>query len=140
MLKLIGYWTDTKFHRMKTIHPKDLVDANWEIGRRSAIIKYLRSGVRVSSELGYSYCRFEGGPPDCEMGSGELSDGIYAWPEGLAIYVERYNVRLPDEFVQHLAAGNFSAEKNLDRAAIERARQGEPMDLSFWIRWCKRES
>lgn len=133
MLNLIGYWTDTKFNRIKTIHPKYLVDANWEADRRSDIVKYLRSGIRVMSDLGFSYCRFEDGPPDHEMGCCELSDGVYAWPEGLAIYVERYNVRLPDEFIQHMAESNFTIPGNLD------VRNDEPMDLNFWVRWCKKQ-
>lgn len=31
-----------------------------------------------------------------------LSDGVYAWSNILAYYVEKYNLRLPEEFEQHI--------------------------------------
>jgi hypothetical protein len=139
MLKSISYWTDTRFHEMKTIHPKYLVDPQWEVARRPSIVRYLRSGVCVLSQMGFSYCRFEGGPPDREMGSSDLSDGVYVWPEGLAIYVEQYHVRLPDQFISHMADRNFSVPTDLDACAIDRARKGEPTDMKFWTSWCKSE-
>jgi len=37
-----------------------------------------------------------------EMGSSDLTDGVYVWPEGLVHYVEKHNVRLPTEFVKHV--------------------------------------
>ena len=39
-----------------------------------------------------------------DMGCRELSDGTYVWPEGLAHYVEEHNVRLPQQFVDHVLA------------------------------------
>jgi hypothetical protein len=38
---------------------------------------------------------------DKQNGSGEFTDGTYAWPEGLAHYVYDHKVRLPEEFVRH---------------------------------------
>ncbi len=35
------------------------------------------------------------------VGSLELSDGVFIWPEGLAHYVEEHGVRLPARFVNH---------------------------------------
>ena len=35
------------------------------------------------------------------MGASEFTDGTWAWPEGLAHFVENYDVQLPDEFVRH---------------------------------------
>jgi hypothetical protein len=32
-----------------------------------------------------------------------MTDGVYCWPEGLAHYVKEHDVRLPDEFVTHVA-------------------------------------
>lgn len=49
--------------------------------------------------MGYSPCRL------CGMNNGalELSDGVYVWPEGLRHYVVDHDVRLPQEFVSHVA-------------------------------------
>ena len=139
MLRTIGYWTDSEGHGGKYIHPRDLVDPSWEASRRSRIVMYLRSGVKVYSEVGFSYCRFEGGPPDIEMGCWELSDGAYIWPQGLAIYVERYHVRLPNTFIRHMAKRNFSITTHLDMGAIERVRNGGAVSNFFWKAWCAKE-
>jgi hypothetical protein len=135
MLKIVGYWTDTKFHEMKWIDPKHLVDPGWEIARRARIIAYLRSGVFLCSDLGCSYCRFEDGPSDSEMGASELTDGVWVWPVGLVIYVERYHVRLPDEFIEYMAESNFTLPVDLDVRTLNRDRY----DVSFWRAWCSRE-
>jgi hypothetical protein len=135
MLTLIGYWTDTKHHKERWIHPKHLVDFEWEVTRRASILAYLRSGVRVGMELGYSYCRFKDGPPDSQMGCSTMTDGVWEWPEGLAIYVERYHVRLPDEFIRHMEENNFSIPVGLNANSLNNV----PVDISFWKAWCKSE-
>jgi hypothetical protein len=47
------------------------------------------------------------------------TDGVYAWPEDLAYYVERYHVALPAEFLAHLAAAKWTAPAEVDTSAIE---------------------
>lgn len=37
-----------------------------------------------------------------------LTDGEWNWPADLAYYVERYHVRLPEEFVEHVASRDWS--------------------------------
>lgn len=32
------------------------------------------------------------------------TDGVYEWPAALALYVQRYNIALPAEFLAHVAA------------------------------------
>ncbi|MFF7456750.1 hypothetical protein [Kitasatospora sp. NPDC008115] len=48
--------------------------------------------------MGVSRCRL------CSRanGSRDFTDGRYLWPEGLAHYVLDHNVRLPDEFLEHI--------------------------------------
>ena len=47
---------------------------------------------------GMSYCRFGCG----WNGAAERSDGVWVWPDGLAHYVERHHVMLPQAFVAHM--------------------------------------
>jgi hypothetical protein len=47
------------------------------------------------------------------------TDGVYAWPEDLAHYVERYHVALPAEFLAHLAAAKWTAPTEVDTSTIE---------------------
>ena len=67
---------------------------------KAKIVQYLRNGHEdmVSAEI----------PKDCFTGErihGEkvgMNDGKYAWWSTLAYYVEKYNLRLPKEFEDHI--------------------------------------
>ncbi|GGW58615.1 hypothetical protein [Streptomyces xantholiticus] len=41
-------------------------------------------------------------------GSSLLSDGLFVWRADLSMYVERYGVALPEEFVDFMGANDFS--------------------------------
>ncbi|MBA3405606.1 MAG: hypothetical protein H0U13_13160 [Gemmatimonadaceae bacterium] len=47
------------------------------------------------------------------------TDGVYAWPEDLAHYVERYHVALPAEFLAHVASAKWKAPTDVDTATVE---------------------
>lgn len=47
------------------------------------------------------------------------TDGVYAWPEDLAFYVERYHVALPQEFLEHLASAKWKVPADVDLANVE---------------------
>jgi hypothetical protein len=134
MLKLIGYWKENE-QDFRWIRPKLLVAPQWELKNRRAICEYLRSGICVMDYLGYSFCRFPNGPTNEEMGNSELSDGVWVWPVGLVVYVEKYHVRLPDEFINHMKQYDFKIPTNLKAENIE----CYPMDIDFWEKWGKEQ-
>ena len=71
--------------------------------------------------MGYSFCRFACGTPDEEMGSIDLYDGVWVWPEGLAHYVECHSVCLPDEFIETMRARTWQIPENIKlRSGAER--------------------
>ncbi len=125
MVNLIGYWHDVGQASAQLPHPQSLVDPPWEKGRRSQIIAYLNHGNPLSEYMGYSYCRLGCG----SLGTTELTDGVWAWPEGLSHYVEVHWIKLPDEFVTHATSTSFPTP----RVFVD------PFDVSlrFWIEWCK---
>lgn len=82
--------------------PRSMVDTSWGAEERDLVVGYLRAGRVAVQFRGLSRCRFCGR----ENGSKELSDGTFSWPEGLPHYLEEHGVRLPDEFVEHVAAGD----------------------------------
>ena len=129
-LRLIGYWEE-RGEKTPWVHPRQVVDPEWEIDRREKLVQYLRSGVRVHEMLGYSHCRMDDSIPDVQMGNAELTDGVYIWPEGLPVYVERFLVRLPSEFVEHAEACSFQIPPNLDAAELEE----RPIDSKLWTAW-----
>jgi len=60
------------------------------------------------------------------MGSWDLTDGIWVWPEGLAHYVDAHNVGLPHEFTEHALSG----------ASAAMPEESPQYDDDYWIRWC----
>jgi hypothetical protein len=48
-----------------------------------------------------------------------LTDGAYAWPDSLAYFVQRYNVALPAEFEQHMAANDWKVPADVDTKGLE---------------------
>ena len=65
------------------------------------IVSYLKRGKMVMAAAGVS-------KPDVFTGdainveNGIQSDDMYAWSTDLPYYVEKYNVKLPDDFEQHI--------------------------------------
>ena len=90
--------------------PTTVVDPEWEKENRDKIIAYLKSGEESAAYMGFPRCRFKCGKPDFEMGTMDLTDGKYVWPEGLYHYVEAHNVKLPDDFIAHMKAKNWKVE------------------------------
>jgi hypothetical protein len=91
----------------------------------------LCAGNTRASYAGYSSCRFA----DCHdpgrehLGTRDLTDGDWIWPEGLAHYVTEHAVRLPDEFVAAVAARDYAiGAREAQDASLE-------PDPSFWLRW-----
>lgn len=80
----------------RVLPPLDLPE-----GDKQRLADYLRNGRVVASYMGNSWCRFECGVFDWEMGCKDLSDGVWLWPEGLVHYIEVHNVSLPQEFIFH---------------------------------------
>jgi hypothetical protein len=136
MKKLIavGYWVDPP---TKSNFPDPLlfVDPNWEREFHAQIVHYLKSGIRYAQGFGYSYCRFPDGPSPHEMGSADFTDGVYVWPEGLWVYVDKYNVRLPESFILHMKQNGFKNGFSVNRK-VELPKGFPPVyDYSFWLSW-----
>jgi hypothetical protein len=66
------------------------------------------------------------GIADSSMGSRDLTDGTWVWPQGLAHYVEVHNVMLPQEFIDHVLAG----------ASFSQPVESQSYDDEYWIKWC----
>lgn len=50
-------------------------------------------------------------------------DGVWMWPQDLAYYVERYEARLPDEFIAHITASGFRPPKESEIRFMTAARE-----------------
>ena len=80
--------------------PRRLVGDGLSDEQRAKLVGYLKAGKASKSWKGYSYCRFGCGAKHSDMGTKDFTDGTYEWPEGLAHYVEKHQVMLPEKFVE----------------------------------------
>jgi hypothetical protein len=129
-LKLIGYWNERTGDGF--IDPVRLAGRPLDVELKPSVLDYLRGGQFCGEDLGFSWCRFRCGIPDQAMGSAELSDGIWAWPEGLVHYVAVHDVELPKEFLTHLISHRFTIDPDLRwEELISRDRT-----VDYWKEWC----
>lgn len=103
-MRTIGYWREQGIAGLfdRNPDPHDQLDVNWDLTERARVVEHLKRGRVHEAWFGYSYCRFNCGIPDCDMGSRDLTDGDYVWPEGYVHYVEMHYVKPPEQFVQHV--------------------------------------
>jgi hypothetical protein len=72
------------------------------------------------------------------MGDCDLCDGEWVWPEGLARYVERHAVRLPEDFVESMRSRSWTVPDVPEEPLMD---DEEPeggcyaLDYSFWNSW-----
>jgi hypothetical protein len=119
-VELIGYWQSTLEPHWPD--PRDFVDTSWDESDRARVAQYLqRGGIEIWGQCGMSQCRFCG----ASNGSGERSDGVYLWPEGLAHYIRVHNVRLPAVVIEHI----LSSARSRDEDAMRRLEAASLPDV-----------
>lgn len=124
MLRVVGWWV-MNLTEADLPAPQELVgDLSPTI--RAALTKHLASGLRHVQYRGYSWCRFCCGIADSRMGSWDLTDGVWVWPEGLAHYIEAHGIVLPQDFIDHVLSG----------PSLTKPDDSQPYDDEYWIRWC----
>ena len=80
---------------------KDLI-CDKPIVDKEKILKYLRSGTRGAVAAGYAKDVLTGDKIDGELCC--YTDGKYAWRSDTVYYFEKYNIKLPEEFIKHALA------------------------------------
>ncbi len=89
----------------------------WE--HQQQVLDYLRSGHILAFPMGADlpdwFDRTKRANPTIatgiEGGVTPLTDGVWFWPAGLIYFVEQYNVRLPQEFIDHAVRNNWQIDK-----------------------------
>jgi hypothetical protein len=91
----------------------------WEY--QAEVLEYLRSGHILGYLMG-------GGLPDwfdptCRAnpiingrvrdGATPMTDGVWLWPAGLIYFIEKYNVRVPQEFIEYAANHGWRVDREL---------------------------
>jgi hypothetical protein len=87
------------------------------------VLEYLRSGHLLALTMGADltdwFAPLRKANPvirgQGEGGTTPLGDDVWFWYAGLIYFVEQYNVRLPEEFIQHAAAQGWRVSRPLDK-------------------------
>ncbi|MCF7790101.1 MAG: hypothetical protein K9N47_28545 [Prosthecobacter sp.] len=126
----VGFWSE-HLDSYGSIHPALVIDPTWEVADREKIIRYLKDGFRCGGMLCWHKFRLHGHDGE-RLTSEERSDGVWIWPEVLALYVEM-NVRLPEAFVNHMRAVHFDPHSSgHTREEIMRMERCP----HYWNGWC----
>lgn len=124
-LKLIGYWmSDLRDTQLPL--PQELI-GELSSSVRDAVCAYLKRGELFKTYRGLSWCRFQCGIDDREMGCREFTDGEWVWTEGLVHYVQNHGVILPDEFIASATSGKTPQKPSTENVALD-----------FWVDWASR--
>lgn len=134
--RAIGFWRGPQIRDHPFRHPVAFVDTAWDLDERRLVAHYLGSGKRVTSYLGFSWCRFHCGIDDEEMGDSEFSDGLWLWPGGLPHYVLEHAVRLPEEFLDHVR--NEAEHRDREYPFVE--DELTTHDFDSWVAWSNENS
>ena len=121
VLRVIGYWasnTDPSLPNPATLAVND-DDAN-----AHRIADVLDQGVPYLYAMGLSPCRICGKP----NGSAELTNGTYAWPEGLSHYVREHRIALPPD----LSVNALSLPTRSDRWLTAVATEACERTVDWW--------
>ena len=98
VLNRVGYWNEREDD--ETYIEAGAITGWWDPDIKPRVVRYLDSGRVAFEYLGYSWCRFNCGIPDERMGTRDLTDGRWIWPEGLSHYVKEHDVRQPEPFIE----------------------------------------
>jgi hypothetical protein len=137
MLKAIGFWI-TGLHDERQPAPQEFVGV-MPADQRARLADYLAAGMTHESYLGMSWCRFGCGIDWTLMGTRDLTDGEWLWPEGLSHYVRQHQVVLPQEFIAHALSKMTPRRPDWpddDLHIVMTPRQSEAVDHSYWQHWC----
>ena len=129
-LTAIGYWQSDRQPELP--HPKSFINDQINAEERKLLIEYLERGKVLMQCLGYSFCRFNCGIPDHEMGTANLTDGNYVWPEKLSHYVSKHYIWLPELFIHHVRAN-----QHYNPDEIELKREDFDVKNLFNYEWWK---
>lgn len=102
---IVGYWGGTP-ESDEYPDPQDMVDPDWDPEERALVIQHLKNGREAMNYMGFAKCRICG----CRLGSRDITDNDFKWPEKLEHYLEEHNVRLPQRFVRHVLTTTSGAK------------------------------
>ena len=117
-MKLVGYFKeqDSSFEdKYVSIHDvANKFDGSKKL--KINIVQYLRSGISVSVCPTMVHDVLE---TEHEIGElSTLTDGIYQWPSDYVYYIEKYNLKIPDDFINHMQKNKWQVDQCFDPESL----------------------
>lgn len=85
---------------------------------KSRILRYLNNGHLHFASSGYHDDVIN--PTNIEfIPNQSRTDGVYGWSDAAIYYVDKYNLILPDEFIQHMKKNNWEVPSDIDESVFE---------------------
>lgn len=116
----IGYFRELRHGMPSGPVLVDAVNKGDFRGDKQALLEYLRSGLVYAASPGIGIDVLD--PSGGVSGSiHALTDGRWIWPADLAFYVEKYDVALPEQFLEDLRSRRWMPPKegSCDMAEIQ---------------------
>jgi hypothetical protein len=118
-LKPVVRFREFPFGTIKDVSMRGFMAAEpWE--NQDRVVAYLRSGVILAYPMGADLMDWFDKPNRANPlidgkqlgGATPLTDGEWWWPAGLIHFIQKYNVRVPAEFIEHAAQQNWRVDQN----------------------------
>ena len=115
-LKRFGFFDSVSLEQRKA-QLVQLIGEN-EHAQKASVLRYLRGGEQLMLVAGIVRDPLDPNRPI--IGSPHiLTDGTWAWSADVTYYVEKYNLRLPEEFLESMKANGWRVPKVADIRLLE---------------------
>ena len=91
---------ETMVKEIWVVPKNELMNYNYSKQEKKKIIEYIKGNDKVAIAPGFERDYFTGEPTHVRHEF--QSDGVYEWDIVLAYYVEKYNMKLPENFIKHI--------------------------------------
>ena len=116
-LKRFGFF-DTVSLEQRKAQLTHLIGGSSEHAQKENVLGYLRDGEQLILVAGIVRDPLD--PKRPIIGSPHiLTDGTWAWSADVAYYVEKYNLRIPDDFVEAMRNNSWRVPKVADLQLLE---------------------
>jgi hypothetical protein len=116
-LRRVGFFRELRHGHKEGPSLRDAVRA-WAREDEGGIVAYLRGCPVLIASPGRAKDVLD--PGGGRAGTGSVkTDGVWAWPDDLPHYVERYHVELPAEFLAHISARKYQVPRGVDEGSID---------------------
>lgn len=110
VLKRTGFFKEMKYGEEKD--PSIFASINKPVDDKALICSYLRNGyvMAACSDVVNDVVS----PGNGAIGSpDDLTDGFWLWPGDLVYYVEKYDLKLDDDFVDYMKSHSWSVPQDI---------------------------